>query len=236
VAGVKIGVTLPQFRSQADSALEGALRAESLGLDGVFCFDHLWPMGQPDRPALSSGPLLGAVAASTSTISVGTLVARVGLLPDHVLVAVLSSLSVISNGRFIAGLGTGDHLSRPENEAFGLPFESADERRARLFAVASAVQSRGIPVWVGGGLPKTIELAYPLGAAVNLWEGDPMKVAELTATGIEVTWGGPIGASTAEATARLTELATAGANWAVCAWPESLEMVAEAAEAVRTTG
>ena len=50
-------------------------------------------MGQPDRPALSSGPLLGAVAASTSTISVGTLVARVGLLPDDVLVAVLSSLS-----------------------------------------------------------------------------------------------------------------------------------------------
>jgi alkanesulfonate monooxygenase SsuD/methylene tetrahydromethanopterin reductase-like flavin-dependent oxidoreductase (luciferase family) len=234
VAGVKIGVTLPQFRSQADSALEGALRAESLGLDGVFCFDHLWPMGQPDRPALSSAPLLGALAASTSTISVGTLVARVGLLPDHVLVAVLSSLSVISNGRFIAGLGTGDHLSRPENEAFGLPFESADERRARLLAVASAVQRQGIPVWVGGGLPKTIELAKPLGAAVNLWEGDPMKVAELTATGIEVTWGGPIGASAAEATARLTELATAGADWAVCAWPASLEKLAEAAEAVRT--
>jgi hypothetical protein len=231
---VKIGVTLPQFRNEADSALEAAHRAETLGLDGVFCFDHLWPMGQPDRPALSSGPLLGALAASTSTIWLGTLVARIGLLPDHVLVAVLSSLSVISGGRLIAGIGTGDHLSRPENDAFGVPFESADERRARLLTVASAVQGEGIPVWVGGGLPKTIELANPIGAAVNLWEGDPRRVAELTATGMEVTWGGPIGESTSEATARLTELAAAGASWAVCAWPQSLEMVVEAAERVRT--
>jgi alkanesulfonate monooxygenase SsuD/methylene tetrahydromethanopterin reductase-like flavin-dependent oxidoreductase (luciferase family) len=231
---VKIGVTLPQFRNEAKSALEGARRAESLGLDGVFCFDHLWPLGQPDRPALASVPLLGALAASTSTISVGALVARVGLLPDEVLVAVVSSLSTISHGRFIAGLGTGDHLSRPENEAVGLPFESADRRRARLVGVASEVRRRSIPVWVGGGLPKTIELARPIGAAVNLWEGDPMRVAELTASGMEVTWAGPIGQTTAEVTSRLTDLAAAGATWAVCSWSESLEVIAVAAEAVRT--
>jgi hypothetical protein len=232
---VKVGITLPQFRDEADTALEAARRAEALGIDGVFCFDHLWPMGQPDRPALSSAPLLGALAASTSTISVGTLVARVGLLPDEVLVAVLSSLAAISSGRFIAGIGTGDHLSRPENEAFGLPFESADDRRARVLAVASAVGSKGIPAWVGGGLPRTIELAQILGAAVNLWEADPLRVAELSAVGWEVTWGGPVGATESEATARLTGLATAGASWAVCAWPESLEIVAKAAEAMRTT-
>ncbi len=60
---VKIGITLPQFRDEADTALEAARRAEELGFDGVFCFDHLWPMGRPDRPALSSAPLLGALAA-----------------------------------------------------------------------------------------------------------------------------------------------------------------------------
>ena len=84
---MKIGITLPQFRHEAGSAIEAARRAEDLGLDGVFCFDHLWPMAQPDRPALSMAPLLGALAASTSTISVGTLVSRVGLVPDGVLVA-----------------------------------------------------------------------------------------------------------------------------------------------------
>jgi alkanesulfonate monooxygenase SsuD/methylene tetrahydromethanopterin reductase-like flavin-dependent oxidoreductase (luciferase family) len=234
VAGMKVGITLPQFGDEADTALEGARRAEALGIDGVFCFDHLWPIGQPDRPALSSGPLLGAVAASTSTISLGTLVARIGLLPDEILVAVLSSLSVLSKGRFIAGIGTGDHLSRPENDAFGLPFEAADARRARLLRVASAVQGKGIPVWVGGGVPKTVELARTVGAAVNLWDGNPLQVAELTAVGIEVTWGGPVGKTLAEATAHLEELAAAGATWAVSAWPESLEVIAGAAEAVRS--
>lgn len=230
---MKVGITLPQFRDEADSALDAARQAESMGIDGIFCFDHLWPMGQPDRPALSPGPLLGALAASTSTIALGTLVSRIGLVPDEVLVAVLSSLSVISNGRFIAGIGTGDHLSRAENDAFGLPFESADDRRARLVAVASAVRHKGIPVWVGGGLPRTIELVRPIGAAVNLWDADPLEVAALTAVGMEVTWGGPLGATVDEATALLTELATAGASWAVSAWPESLEVIAEAAEAMR---
>jgi hypothetical protein len=68
---------------------------------------------------------------------------------------------------------------------------------------------------------------------VNLWEGELMRVAELVATGVEVTWGGPVGDTVEEATRRLTEVAEAGATWAVCAWPDSLEVVAEAAEAVR---
>jgi alkanesulfonate monooxygenase SsuD/methylene tetrahydromethanopterin reductase-like flavin-dependent oxidoreductase (luciferase family) len=231
---MKVGITLPQFRDDADTALEAARRAEALGIDGAFCFDHLWPMGQPGRPALASGPLLGALAASTSTIRLGSLVARVGLVPDDVLVAVVASVSAISDGRFIAGIGTGDRLSRSENVAFGLPFEPADERRARLVAVASAVNDLGIPVWVGGGLPKTVAVARLLGAAVNLWEAAPLQVAELVASGMEVTWAGPIGGTAAVAAARLGELAAAGATWAVCAWPDSLETVAEAAAAVRT--
>lgn len=230
---MKVGITLPQFRDEADSALDAARRAEALGIDGVFCFDHLWPMGQPDRPVLSSTPLLGALVGSTSTIAVGTLVARVGLLPDEMLVAVLSSLSALSDGRLIAGIGTGDHLSRAENEAFGLPFESADRRRARLAIVASAVRDRGIPVWVGGGLPQNVELARSVGAAINLWEASTSEVVQLAGTGIEVTWAGPIGDTEPEATDRLRQLSAAEATWAVCAWPDSIEMVAEAAGRAR---
>src|SRR5579884_2981736 len=60
---VKVGVTLPQFRHEADTALAAARQAEELGLDGVFVFDHLWPMGSPDRPIISAAPVLGALAA-----------------------------------------------------------------------------------------------------------------------------------------------------------------------------
>jgi hypothetical protein len=232
---MKVGITLPQFRADADAALDAAGRAEALGLDGVFCFDHLWPIGQPGRPVISPAPLLGALAVTTSTIAVGTLVARVGLLPDDVLISELSTLHELSGGRLIAGLGTGDHLSRPENEAFGLPFEPAAERRVRVATVAAEARAAGIPVWIGGGLPKTIELARSLHAAANLWDGKAMRVAELTASGVEVTWGGPVGGSVHEVGARLVEMAEAGATWAVCAWPDDLGVVATAAEAVRGT-
>jgi len=230
---MKVGITLPQFRDEADSALAAARRAEELGIDGVFCFDHLWPMGQPGRPALSSGPLLGALAASTSTIGLGTLVARIGLLPDEVLVEVLCGVHAISGGRLVAGIGTGDRLSREENESYGIPFETAAIRRERLATVATAVAAAGVPVWVGGGRPENVAIARATGAAVNVWQVDAEPVAGLVAQGVEATWGGPVGDTVQEATATLDSVARAGATWAVCAWPDSLEVVAEAAATVR---
>ena len=230
---MRVGVTLPQFRDEADTALAAARRAEGLGLDGVFCFDHLWPMGQPGRPALSSGPLLGALAASTSTIALGTLVARIGLLPDEVLVEVLCGLHALSGGRLVAGIGTGDRLSREENEAFGVPFELAAVRRERVASVATAVAGAGVPVWVGGGSPGMVAVARATGAAVNVWQVGVGPVAELVAQGVEVTWGGPVGDTVEEAAATLAAVAGAGATWAVCAWPGSLEVVAGAADRLR---
>jgi alkanesulfonate monooxygenase SsuD/methylene tetrahydromethanopterin reductase-like flavin-dependent oxidoreductase (luciferase family) len=230
---VKVGITLPQFRDEADTALAEARRAEASGLDGVFCFDHLWPMGQPGRPAVSAGPLLGALAASTSTISIGTLVARIGLLPDEVLVDLLCGVYAMSGGRLIAGIGTGDALSREENEAYGIPFEAAEVRRARLGSVAAAVASAGVPVWLGGGRPEMVALARTTGAAVNVWQSGPEPVRALVDQGVEVTWGGPVGGTVGETADTLGAVAAAGATWAVCAWPDSLEVVADAARSVR---
>jgi hypothetical protein len=232
---MRVGITLPQFAATAEGALEAARTAETSGIDGVFCFDHLWPMGRPERPALSSAPLLGALAASTTTLTLGTLVARIGLVPDEVLVATLMSLADLSGGRLIAGLGTGDHLSRAENEAYGVPFGPADERRDRMAGVAATLRARGVPVWIGGGMAKTMAVADQVGVAVNVWAADAARVAALAAGGREVTWGGPVGRQVPEVASRLGELARAGASWAVCAWPGSVELVAEAAELLRAS-
>jgi alkanesulfonate monooxygenase SsuD/methylene tetrahydromethanopterin reductase-like flavin-dependent oxidoreductase (luciferase family) len=230
---VKVGVTLPTFRDDA-VALESARRAEDLGLDGVFVFDHLWPMGQPERPALSAFPVLGAVAAVTTRICFGPLVARIGLAPDDVLVAELASLQAMAPGRLIAGMGTGDAKSATENNAYGIPPGPPDERRLALAGCARRVIALGVPVWVGGGSGPTTELAVDLGpgAAVNLWGGQSSAVAALTAR-CEVTWGGPVAAAVPEIALELSDLAEAGATWAVCAWPQSLEAVAEVARMLR---
>ncbi|HYA67838.1 MAG TPA: LLM class flavin-dependent oxidoreductase, partial [Acidimicrobiales bacterium] len=113
---LRVGVTLPSFRDDV-AALEAAARAEAAGLDGVFVFDHQWPLGRPERPAISSFPLLGAVAARTDRVALGPLVARVGVVPDALLVAQMASLALIAPGRVIAGIGTGDSMSAPENRA-----------------------------------------------------------------------------------------------------------------------
>jgi alkanesulfonate monooxygenase SsuD/methylene tetrahydromethanopterin reductase-like flavin-dependent oxidoreductase (luciferase family) len=229
----RVGVTLPSFRDDADTALAAARRAEAAGLDGVFVFDHLWPAGQPERPALSAAPLLGALAAVTDSVAIGPLVARVGLVPDAVLVAGLVSLKRLSKGRLIAGLGTGDRLSEPENAAYGIAYPPAAERRASLEWCARRLGEEAVPTWVGGGSARTREVALSTGAAVNLWGASPEEVAEVSRHG-EVTWGGPVeGDADAIATA-LATLFDAGATWAVCAWPSSLEDVAEAARHLRS--
>ena len=48
----------------------------------MFVYDHLWRGDPPNRrPALECFALLGAVAAETTRIGVGTLVARATLRP-----------------------------------------------------------------------------------------------------------------------------------------------------------
>ena len=58
-----LGVTLPQFSERPGPAVEACLDAHGLGFGGVFVFDHLWPLGQPSRPALEGWTLLAALAA-----------------------------------------------------------------------------------------------------------------------------------------------------------------------------
>lgn len=227
---MRTGVVLPIFQDRATRALKVARRAETLGIDGVFCYDHLWPMGQPGRPALAPFPVLGLVAATTERIALGTLVARVGLVPDAVLVSEIAALDVLAPGRVVAGMGTGDRLSAGENEAFGVDFETARTRRARLAACVRTVRQRGIPVWVGDGGAATRAVARAEGVALNLWDARPAEVAMEARRG-EVTWGGP---ATRQPLARtVARLAEAGATWAVFASPVDLDELAEAAAALR---
>jgi len=215
---VRTGLILPSFSDTPDAALAVARLAEDVGVDGVFCYDHLWPMGRPDRPALAPFPLLGAVAVSTDRVTVGTLVARVGLVPDEVLVAEVEALSMLAPGRVVIALGTGDRLSAQENEAYGVPFAAPADRRSSLRRCIRLLRERGVPVWIGGGSPRTVEVAEEEGAAVNLWAVPPELVAR-QAQRSEVTWAGPSPGSPAGVEALMMALNEAGATWAVFGWP-----------------
>jgi alkanesulfonate monooxygenase SsuD/methylene tetrahydromethanopterin reductase-like flavin-dependent oxidoreductase (luciferase family) len=222
---IRTGVVLPIFQDDADLALSVTRRAEEAGIDGVFCYDHLWPLGQPERPALAPFPVLGLVAATTRRVVVGTLVARVGLVPDDVLLAQFAALEALAPGRVIAGLGTGDRLSAGENEAYGVTFAEADDRRRSLRACVRAIAALGPEVWVGNGDAATRAIAADEGAALNVWDAPPERVAEEAARA-EVTWGGPAPGLPGALQPMVERLAEAGATWAVFPWPVDLDELA----------
>ncbi len=193
---VRVGLTLPSFVDDPEIPIAVARAAEEAGLDAVFVFDHLWRGDPPDRrPALECFALLGAVAAETSRIRVGTLVARATLRPAATLANCLFTAQRVSGGRLIAGIGSGDSKSRAENEAFGLPFGTMVDRVAALHDAVRAAGEGDFPVWVGGRAAQVREIV-PLADGWNGWGGDVEKFAadvELVrelAPDATITWGG----------------------------------------------
>ena len=236
---MKVGLTLPQLQEHPEACIEVAALAERAGIDGVFAFDHLWAIGRPDRPALHGPSLLAALAVETERLVLGTLVARVGLLPDEVLVAALHTLDRISGGRLVAGLGVGDRLSEEENHAYGIAFPPAAARRASLAECCRRLRDLGIESWVGGLSAGTRAVGRAAADALNLWEVTPDEVAaEATRPdAVPVTWGGRVDVSAVDVAAVLRSLALAGATWAVVApigapWTEGVKAVAGAREAL----
>src|ERR1700759_3631525 len=148
---VNIGLALPSFVEDAEIPITVARAAEAAGLDGVFVYDHLWRGDPPNRrPALECFALLGAVAAETERVQIGTLVARASLRPAATLANSFDTAQRVSSGRLIAGIGAGDSQSRPENEAFGLRFGTLVDRVSALHDAVRATAGHGFPVWVGG--------------------------------------------------------------------------------------
>ncbi len=173
---MKLGLTLPSFVADPAVPLGVASAAEHAGLDGVFVYDHLFRRGRDGarRPALESTGLLGAVAGSTSRVSVGVLVARAWTRPVATLACSLETAQRISGGRVVAAIGAGDAESREENETFGLGFGTIEERVRRLRAAVVTARDRGFPVWVGGQAPSVRAVAAEEADGWNAW-GTPVE-------------------------------------------------------------
>ena len=175
-AGGRHAADVPRRRRRPSTR---ARRAEELGLDGVFVFDHLWPMGAPERPALSAFPVLGAVAAVTRPCASARSWRGVGLVPDDVLVAELVSLDRMAPGRLDRrARAPATARARRRTSPSASPSRRPTSAGVALRRLRAArLLASGVPVWVGGGTAATTELAVELGAAVNLWEGQPAAVA-----------------------------------------------------------
>ena len=103
--------------------ISAAVRAEELGFDIVLAADHVG-LGWAPLPTLS------AIAASTTTIRLGTLVLNNDMRNPVQLAWEASTLDRLSGGRFELGVGAG-HTPQ-EYEATGIRLSAADSRKRRL--------------------------------------------------------------------------------------------------------
>ncbi|MGH2752056.1 MAG: LLM class flavin-dependent oxidoreductase [Actinomycetota bacterium] len=198
---VKIGVTLPQFTDDPERLIGGAQRAERLGYDSVWLFDHLWPLGGGrDRPVTESWTTIAYLASVTERVRIGTLVSRSTLRHPVVLAKMVATVGELAPGRVICALGSGDRMSAGENLAYGLPYFDGDDRINQLAStmkIVTTYSSEGMvghtdgfvnvahlptsprpepapEIWIGGWNRRILHLA---GEGADGWNGWGTDVA-----------------------------------------------------------
>ena len=104
--------------------------AEAAGFDSVFFSDHLQPWRHHGGHAPAALPWLGAAAASTERITIGTGVLTPTLRYHPALIAqAFATLGCLAPGRIILGVGTGESMNETP---LGIDWPAGKERRARL--------------------------------------------------------------------------------------------------------
>src|SRR3954451_21913258 len=134
------GFQIPGFRhadaadaEMFDRTVALATAAEAGRFDSLWVMDHFWQLpalGGPDEPILEAYTLLGALAARTERVQLGTLVTGVTYRNPAMLAKMVTTLDVISHGRAILGIGAAWY--DVEHTGYGFEFPGARERLARL--------------------------------------------------------------------------------------------------------
>ena len=174
-----------------------ARTAEAAALDSLWLGDHLLY----DLPGgITRGPWevwtsLAAIAAVTSRIEIGPLVASTGFHTPAMLAKQAATVDAISGGRLVLGLGAG--WNEREYRAFGHPFDRRVSRFEEAFTVIRTllregrvdfhgrfydvddcvldpmpVRPGGPPLMLGSVGPRMLGIGLPHVDAWNVWWSD----------------------------------------------------------------
>ncbi|MEO5885440.1 MAG: LLM class flavin-dependent oxidoreductase [Candidatus Limnocylindrales bacterium] len=209
---LKVGIQLPEVEREVrwPELLDMTRAVEDLGFDSVWVGEHLlyrWEDREPRAP-WEAWTLMAAIAASTSRIEFGPLVACTNFHNPALLAKQASTIDEISGGRFILGLGAG--WNETEFRAFGFPFDHRIDRFEEAFTIIRTLlrdgaidfdgrfyQARdcellprgprpgGPPLLIGSKGSRMLRIALPHVDAWNVWWADtgntPEGVAPLRA-------------------------------------------------------
>lgn len=173
---IRFGIHAGQQNTTFGSYVELWRRAEELGYDWASVFDHFVPIqSDPAGPCFEGLTLLSALAAQTSHIRCGILVAGNTYRNPAVLANIAATIDHVSSGRLELGVGAG--WFELEHAAYGVPFHTTGRRirmlgetlrilrslwtqerttfSGRYYRIADATcepkpVQPSIPLWVGG--------------------------------------------------------------------------------------
>jgi probable F420-dependent oxidoreductase len=196
---LKVGVQLPEVEREVrwPELLDMTRAIEDLGYDSVWLGEHLlyrWP-DRPARGPWEAWSMLAAIAAVTSRIELGPLVACTAFHNPAILAKQATTIDEVSDGRLILGLGAG--WNETEFRAFGIPFDHRVDRFEEAFTIIRTLlqdgaidfdgryhQAReceilprgprpnGPPLMIGSNGPRMLRIAAPHVQAWNSWFAD----------------------------------------------------------------
>ena len=193
---LKVGLQLPEVERVVrwPELAEMARTAEGIGLDSIWVGDHLLYRDRGPEPV---GPWeawsqLAALAAITTRVELGPLVASMSFHNPGMLAAKANAVDEISGGRLILGVGAG--WNEAEYRAFGFPFDERVSRFEEAFTIVRLllqeghvdftgrfhdardlplvpppVRPGGPPLMVGSIGPRMLSITLPHVQAWNAW-------------------------------------------------------------------
>jgi probable F420-dependent oxidoreductase len=129
---VKVGLAVENFtpagkEPDVETIIAYGRRAEELGFDSLWAWDHMFLGSSRPFPFLESLTTLTMLARETESVELGTGVLILPLRRAGVLAKTAATLDIISNGRLTLGMAVGWY--EREFAACGVPFK----QRGRIF-------------------------------------------------------------------------------------------------------
>jgi alkanesulfonate monooxygenase SsuD/methylene tetrahydromethanopterin reductase-like flavin-dependent oxidoreductase (luciferase family) len=158
---VEFDIQLNPATTPWPALLAAARVVEDAGFDTLWAWDHLSGASMKGDRMLDCFTLLGAYAAATRSIGLGSLVANVVNRHPVVLANAAASVDLISGGRFTLGVGAGSSPGSPvaaEHRAVGIPLApTLAERHQRFEACLDQIEA----LWAADRDPRYVGFPRP---------------------------------------------------------------------------